>query len=377
MKGYEDNHKPFDIKPFLENKKEECKVITIQKSKKSTPELKGVDNTMKKNCYHRKDGRWQYSKQQDGYLYYTIANTYRELLENIKKIKPRKVKQVKRVNAKTYTVLSYIIFYYETFIKSKNPGYNVTIEWEGLIKNYFSKAFPRLPLEKLTTEDVQKFINQIEKERVRERIYQKFMKIMQKAYVTGKIKKDITLGLEKPKRTNKEIRRPLTLEEQTALIEKVKGTKLYCFVMFSLIVGSRREETVRFNFDSDVNENKKTIFIHGTKTNNAPRTVYVSTAFINFLKENMTAPQFKISCNTATKKLKEVFEELNIDNCLHGLRHTCSANLYFLGAKDKYRQNQLGHASTTTTNDIYTNIKENISKAELLALYGDLYPSFD
>lgn len=377
------------VRNFKSWKKEEEKdrgVIIVQpfqeesqknkKSKKSTAELKGVDNTMKKNCYHRKDGRWQYSKQREGYLYYAIANTYRELLEKIKQIKPRKIKQVKRAKTKVFTVLSYINFYFESFIKSKNPSENVLVEWDGLIRNYFSKAFPRLQLDKLTTEEVQKFINKIEKERVRERIYQKFVKILQKAYITGKIKKDITLGLEKPKRTNKEIRRPLTLEEQQALLEKVKGSNLYCFVMFSLIVGSRREETVRFSFE-DVDETRGTIFIRGTKTENAPRQVYVTKAFIQFLKSNMKTNKFNISCNSATKKIGEIFEELGIDNCLHGLRHTCSANLYFLGAKDKYRQLQLGHASTTTTNDIYTNIRENIPKGELRLLYGELYPSFD
>lgn len=78
-----------------------------------------------------------------------------------------------------------------------------------------------------------------------------------------------------------------------------------------------------------------------------------------------------------THELGKIFQQLNIKNCLHGLRHTCSANLYFLNAKDKYRQLQLGHSSIVTTNNIYTNIKENIPKAKLLELYGNLYPIFD
>ena len=75
--------------------------------------------------------------------------------------------------------------------------------------------------------------------------------------------------------------------------------------------------------------------------------------------------------------LKKILTKIKINNCLHGLRHTCSANLYFLGARDKYRQSQLGHASITTTNDIYTNIKENIPTRYLRLVYGDLYPTFD
>ena len=86
---------------------------------------------------------------------------------------------------------------------------------------------------------------------------------------------------------------------------------------------------------------------------------------------------FNMHATTATKETKNIFNKIGIQKSLHELRHTCSANLYFLGAKDKYRQLQLGHASIVMTNDIYTNIKENIPKASLRELYGDLYPSFD
>lgn len=36
--------------------------------------------------------------------------------------------------------------------------------------------------------------------------------------------------------------------------------------MFSLIIGSRREETIKFNLKEDLNEEKQTIHIKGTKT---------------------------------------------------------------------------------------------------------------
>ena len=61
---------------------------------------------MRKNCYRRTDGRWQYSKQENGLIYYTIANTYRELIAKIDKIQPRQIKQVKRDIARINTVLT-------------------------------------------------------------------------------------------------------------------------------------------------------------------------------------------------------------------------------------------------------------------------------
>ena len=385
IKGENEYNKPFLIidktKDLLNyNKKENCVNTTESKeqSKEPTQNIKneGV-GTMKKNCYYRKDGRWQYSKQENGVLYYTIANTYRELLEKIKQIKPRQIKQIKTTKTKNLTFFNYYNFYIETYVKTKKIKNKTINVWHRENKQYIQPYFQKMPLEKLQSENIQKFLNQIDKERTQEILYQHIIKVLKKAYITGKIKKDITLGIEKPIKTNTQVRKPLNIEEQEKLINHIKDTKLYTFVMFSLIVGSRREETIKFNLLEDLDEEKQTIHIKGTKTKNADRYVYVTKEFIQFLKTNMKANTFDFNIGYPTHELGKIFQQLNIKNCLHGLRHTCSANLYFLNAKDKYRQLQLGHSSIVTTNNIYTNIKENIPKAKLLELYGNLYPTFD
>ena len=360
---------------------EEENYVRIKSKEQTKKPTQNIENegvgTMKKNCYHRKDGRWQYSKQENGVLYYTIANTYRELLEKIKQIKPRQIKQIKRTKTKTLTFFSYYNFYIETYVKTKKIKNRTINVWLRENKQYIQPYFQKMPLDKLQSENIQKFLNQIDKERTQEILYQHIIKVLKKAYITGKIKRDITLGIEKPVKTNTQVRQPLTLEEQERLINYVKGTKLYVFVMFSLIVGSRREETIKFNLLEDLGEEKQTIHIKGTKTKNADRYVHVTKEFIQFLKTNMKTNTFDFNISYPTHELGKIFQQLNIKNCLHGLRHTCSANLYFLNAKDKYRQLQLGHSSIVTTNNIYTNIKENIPPSKLRLLYGDLYPRFD
>lgn len=334
---------------------------------------------MRKNCYKRKDGRWQYSKQKGGYRYYAIANTYRELIEKIPKIKPILITDIKHKNRKTnqFTFVQYYQFYIDNFVKNKKIGKETIKSWQRQLIQDITPNFKYLKLEDVTTEKVQNFIDKIPFERKQETIFQRISKVLKKAYATDKIKKDITLGIEKPKRQHKQERNPLTIVEQIKLLKEVKkNKKLYPFVVFSIIVGSRREETLKFNIN-DIDEKKQTIHIKGTKTNNADRIVYVTKEFINFLKTNLPKGKFEFSKTYPTNYLGEIFKRLNINACLHSLRHTCSANLYFLGANDKYRQMQLGHASIVTTNDIYTNIKENISKRYLRLVYRDLYPKFD
>lgn len=370
--GYEANHKPFKV---IDNTKEKIK---SQKNLLQN-KIKGVD-TMRKNCYKRTDGRWQYSKQQRGYRYYAIANTYRELLEKIPKIKPILITSIKHKTRKTnqFTFVQYYQFYIDNFVKNKKIGKETIKAWQRQLTQDITPNFKLLKLEDITAERIQNFIDNIPYERKQEVLYQRITKILKKAYATGKIKRDITLGIEKPKRQHKQERTPLTIIEQIKLLKEAKkNKKLFPFVVFSIIVGSRREETLKFNLLTDIDEKRLTIHIKGTKTSNADRHVLVTKEFISFLKKNLPKNKFEFNKSYPTNYLGEIFKKLKINACLHSLRHTCSANLYFLRANDKYRQMQLGHASIVTTNDIYTNIKENISKRRLRLLYGNLYPRFD
>lgn len=376
IKGYDDMNQPFDV---LELKKQ---IEKLKQDKKNLLQIetKGVETTMKKNCYRRADGRWQYSKQKGGYRYYTIANTYRELIDKIPKIEPVLITGVKHKTRKTNqnTFIQYYQFYIDNFVKNRKIGAETIKAWQRQLIQDITPQFKYLKLEDITAEKIQNFISKIQYERKQEILYQRISKVLKKAYATGKIKRDITLGIEKPKREKKQERYPLNIIEQIRLMKEAKkNRKLYPFVVFSLIIGSRREETLKFNLLTDLDEKKQTIHIRGTKTNNADRYVHVTKEFIQFLKDNLPKNKFEFNLSYPTNYLGAIFKKLNINACLHSLRHTCSANLYFLGANDKYRQMQLGHASIVTTNDIYTNIKENIPPRKIRLIYGDLYPKFD
>lgn len=348
-------------------------------SQEGSTQIKGVD-TMKKNCYKRKDGRWQYSKQENGVKYYAIARTYRELLEKIQNIKLKYIKPIRyeanRIDSASF--LQYYQFYIDNYVKNKKLNPETIKSWQRQLRKDITPHFRHMRLRDITTENIQNFIDSLDQERKQEVLYQRISKVLRKAYATGRIKRDITLGLEKPKRTNIQERAPLTFHEQIQLLKQIKGTKIYVFTVFSIIVGSRREETMSFNLSEDVDERKCLIHIKGTKTKNADRYVKVTRAFIEFLKTNMKKDSFDFNRSYPTHELGKIFKSLKLKNsCLHSLRHTCSANLYFLGASDKFRQMQLGHASIVTTNDIYTNIKENIDSRRLRLIYRDLYPVFD
>lgn len=372
LKGFDEENKPVDVIQ-LQNQ-----VKSIKSQDMTTPKEKGVE-TLRKNCYKRTDGRWQYSKQSRGYKYYTIANTYRELLEKIPRIKPVLINKIKHKTRKTNqnTFIQYYQGYIDAYIKTKPITQEVKNDWQRQLTNDITPKFKYMKIEDVTAQQIQAFLNGIALEVKRDKLFQRITKILKHAYATGKIKRDITLAIERPKRQNIQERHPLTWHEQIQFLKAVKKSNLFVFAIFSLVIGSRREETMRFDLSTDIDEKRQILHIKGTKSSNADRYIKISSGFINFLKANMKGNKFDFQISYPTHELGEIFRSLGIKACLHSLRHTCSANLYFLGADDKSRQLQLGHASIVTTNDIYTNIKENITARHLRLIYGNLYPNFD
>lgn len=143
--------------------------------------------------------------------------------------------------------------------------------------------------------------------------------------------------------------------------------------MFSIILGTRRNETLSFKLE-DINENN--LVIHGTKTKTALRKIKISDSMINELNKLNRAVNekfFKYSDYTITKKVDKILQEINKNLTLHCLRKTCSTNMHYLEIPDKIRQQVLGHTSIKTTNDIYTHLEYGINKNDIYNMYNTLY----
>ena len=317
----------------------------------------------------RADGRWVYTKKIDGKRIFVYGNTQQELIKKIKK------QGVKGIIAEDITEILITEWYKST--KEPNLSEQTKEIYKNTLNNYIKPFFKNKSINSVTLYEIQEFINNIEKERTREFVYQHLKSIFRYALATQKIKVDITQALILPKRKNKIIRESLTIEEQKTLLNHIKAHKLKMFIIFSIVIGSRRNETLAFDIN-DINEEKQTLHIKGTKTEKSDRTIKISNEMIALIKENnKTQPYFDFTPAYVTRGVKQIFRELNMKHCVHSLRHTCSTNLYYLGLREKERQNILGHKSITTTNDIYTNLELDVTKKDIVKLYNNLYPEFD
>lgn len=210
---------------------------------------------------------------------------------------------------------------------------------------------------------------------------------------------------------------PLTRDQQQRLVEAVRGTKAYPFVMLCLYAGLRREEALGLQWDC-VNLDGETPYISVKRTvkwdgknqaitsdklksNAANRNIPIPQALVDCLKEEnakstgeyviannkgdaMSFASFRRmwdvirvrSCRTV-KKIKdgrEVLTELKLGDKIpkhnitisldfhvtpHQLRHTYITELILAGTPIKTVQYLAGHATVALTLDIYTHLMDN------------------
>lgn len=357
-----------------------------QNEKENVIDIEAVDSSLNKkevessvakikNIYHRKDGRWEYIKKQNGNKIYLIASTKEQLLEKVREEKEQNKKQTKK-EAMTFVqwCLRWLDIYKQDLRTSSQKRY------KQIIEKYIQPFFKETPLKKVNQEQVQRFVNSMTGERNKEYSFLTVRQALKQAFINKKINEDISVMLVKPKRHRKIRRTALSLIEQQELMRVLQEYEpnVKMFILFSIILGTRRSETMRFKLE-DINHLTKRIHIKGTKTYGADRNIKITDDMINLLEQNAERKSkefyFYYNPDYYTKIIQEIYEKAKIrDKTLHDLRHTCATNLLYLGMPDKFRQQYLGHANIVMTNDVYTNLQDDLNKDDLLKLYNNLYP---
>ena len=329
---------------------------------------------IKKHIRLRSDGRYEYRIRENGK---DISKSDKDF-NTVINMALGKVKKRKRQQTKKYpTIVEYSWKYYKIF-RAKNKGLSTQKEYTNIIDNHIYGYFDTKTIDKATGIDLQEFVNQVKGDRIREKVFNFIVNMFAKAFALGDLKKNPALALELPQGERKEKKRGLLYDEQVALLNALKDydEDFQRFIMFSLVLGSRREETCCFKLE-DINEEKQLIFIHGTKTENAPRHIKISASMIAYLKKagkSSDEGYFEKTASAYYHRLQRLYKKLKITNVdVHSLRRTCSTNLYYLGVTDKQRQQVMGHASIVTTNDIYTFLEHDMTKEKIKNLYKSLY----
>ena len=358
------------------------------------------------NIRKRKDGRWEgrFTAGHDPatgkqIIKNVLGKTQAEVKEKLKKVL-LEAGQIDFAKSGKYTVGAWMDEWFENVAKIKvRPSSHQT--YKGYIDNHIKPNIGNIPLEKLTTMDLQKFYRKLltkgRVERIESKeqpkglsaktvrnINQVISSAMDLAVAQKIIPANPTNACELPKVEHQEMQ-TIPAEQLQAFLQEAKATGVYEMYYIELATGLRRGELLGLKW-TDIDWKNGTIKVRRQvarvdgqiveaplKTKNSYRTVTISHQAIEVLKvqKAKTHDQYvfaspnggPISPDSVNNMLKRVLERAGIPKVrFHDLRHTFATIALQNGVDIKTVSGMLGHFSAGFTLDTYAHVTTSAQK---------------
>ena len=361
------------------------------------------------NIRKRKDGRWEgrYTAGHDpvtGKQIFknVLGKTQPEVKEKLKKALVE-AGQVDFTKSGKYTVGTWMDEWFENVAKIKvRPSSHQT--YKGYIDNHIKPNIGNIPLEKLTTMDLQKFyrklltkgrVERIEAEnqpkglsaKTVRNINQVISSAMDLAIAQKIILTNPTNACELPKVEHQEMQ-TIPAEQLQAFLDEARATGVYEMYYIELATGLRRGELLGLKW-SDIDWKNGIIKVRRQiaridgeiveaplKTKNSYRAVTISPQAVEVLKQQKEkTKELKdpyifpspnggpISPDSVNNMLKRVLERAGIPKVrFHDLRHTFATIALQNGVDIKTVSGMLGHFSAGFTLDTYAHVTTTAQK---------------
>ena len=358
------------------------------------------------NIRKRKDGRWEgrYTAGHDpvtGKQIFknVLGKTQTEVKEKLKKALVE-AGQVDFTKSGQYTVGTWMDTWFENVAKIKvRPSSHQT--YKGYIDNHIKPNIGKIPLEKLTTMDLQKFYRKLltkgRVERIESKeqpkglsaktvrnINQVISSAMDLAVAQKIILTNPTNACELPKVEHQEMQ-TIPAEQLQAFLEEARATGVYEMYYIELATGLRRGELLGLKWtDIDwkngiIKVRRQVARVNGEileaplKTKNSYRAVSISPQAIEVLREQKRKTNDTyvfpspnggpISPDSVNNMLKRVLERAGIPKVrFHDLRHTFATIALQNGVDIKTVSGMLGHFSAGFTLDTYAHVTTSAQK---------------
>ncbi len=352
------------------------------------------------NIRKRKDGRWEgrYTagiNPENGKQIFknVLGKTQAEVKEKLKKALADS-QQLDLAKQGKYTVGTWMDVWFENVAKIKvRPSSHQT--YRGYIDNHIKPNIGNIPLEKLTTMELQKFYRKLLTKGRVERIESKdqpkglsaktarnvnqvISSAMDFAIAQKIISENPCKAVALPKIEHKEMQ-TIPAEQLQAFLTEAKATGVYEMYYIELATGLRRGELLGLKWeDIDMQQGiirvrRQIARVDGKiveaplKTKNSYRTVTISPQAIEVLKvqKAKTNDQYvfpspnggPISPDSVNNMLKRVLERAGIPKVrFHDLRHTFATIALQNGVDIKTVSGMLGHFSAGFTLDTYAHV---------------------
>ncbi len=352
------------------------------------------------NIRKRKDGRWEgrYTagiNQENGKQVFknVLGKSQAEVKEKLKKALADS-QRVDLAKQGKYTVGTWMDAWFENVAKIKvRPSSHQT--YRGYIDNHIKPNIGKIPLEKLTTMELQKFYRKLLTKGRVERIESKDLLKGLSAKTVRNINQVISSAMDfaiaqkiisenpckavaLPKIEHKEMQ-TIPAEQLQAFLEEAKRSSVYEMYYIELATGLRRGELLGLKWqDIDwkngiIKVRRQVARVDGQiveaplKTKNSYRAVTISPQAVEVLKQQKakTNDQYvfpspnggPISPDSVNNMLKRVLERAGIPKVrFHDLRHTFATLALQNGVDIKTVSGMLGHFSAGFTLDTYAHV---------------------
>ena len=295
----------------------------------------------------------------------------------------------------------WVDFWYQQYAKqtlrpTTQSGY------ENMIYNHIIPEIGKIPLNKLTQNDLQQFYTRLKNggRQVRTELYGKGLsdrmvrgchamcrKGLEKAVADGLIRVNPAIGCKLPPKKAKEMQ-VLTKEEMQRFIAQAKADGYFELFLLELCTGMRRGEIVALQWD-DLNMQtgelhicrqattvRGSIHICAPKTKSSIRTVILPPDIVKILAEYKKRANSRWMFPSPVKEdapyhpsaVRKVLDRtLERAECkhirFHDLRHTFATTALANGMDVKTLSAIIGHISSETTLNIYTHITDNMQRS--------------
>ena len=358
------------------------------------------------NIRKRKDGRWEgrYTAGTDpetGKQIFknVLGKTQAEVKEKLKKALEQKQK-IDFMRTGKYTVAQWMDEWFENVCKIKvRPSSHQT--YRGYIDHHVAPNIGKIPLEKLSTMDLQKLYRKLMNKGRVERIEAKRQPKGLSAKTVRNINQVISSAMDfavaqkiipenpckavaLPKVEHKEMQ-TIPAEQLQAFLQEAKATGVYEMYYIELATGLRRGELLGLKW-TDIDWNNGIIKVRRQvarvdgqiveaplKTKNSYRTVTISQPAIEVLKQQKEKTNDEyvfpslnggpISPDSVNNMLKRVLARAGIPKVrFHDLRHTFATIALQNGVDIKTVSGMLGHFSAGFTLDTYAHVTTSAQK---------------
>ncbi len=347
LAGYETNHKPFNIKPYIEevSKNKIIKLKNPSENQEETMQYNGI------KIIKRNDGRWEAKKQINGNRISICRNTQQEVYQELKRLFPKS--ETEKIS-KHLTLHQYIDIWYakykEPFLKHERQQ-----TYKSIIKIHIKPNFPDKEINFYDLYEINLIIAKMPNTRQKEDTTQFIRSIFKYAYKDKKIKNNFYEDIIKYQHKREE-GTALTTEQRKSIIKnavKIPGGEIFICYLFT---GGRASELIGLDINKDTTQNL--IHLKGTKTDLSDRWIPMLKPIKQIVEKIKTTGKniFKTSYETLKRKVNRLKELCGFEFQIKDFRTTYGTMLAEQGIQQEIISKWMGHTNTKTTSKYYIKI---------------------